>query len=145
MKKILLLIISLMMTTVSYASQEEHAGHDHGKEGSVHQLGHVSIDRRNLQVILHGEITPGKEAAIGIEAENGKVPDELRAWIGVKNGRGSVKSLLRADSHGHIYGHLEVPAKLPHGSAIWLDVRTDNGRQRVSVSIPETDHEHGDH
>jgi hypothetical protein len=146
MKRLLLIIAIALIAVSSFAAQDEHEGHDHepvhANEGEAHDLGEVSIVDITYRVTLHGEITQGTEAVISIEAEKGQSPKELRTWIGVKNGRGSVKTLLKADSHGHFHGHLEVPAKLVEGSAIWLDVRTDAGRNRGSVSIPEDEHNH---
>lgn len=149
MKRLLLILAISLMTAASFAAQDEHAGHDHASghtdEGKAHGLGQISIANITYRVTLHGEITQGTEAVISIEAEQGQSPKELRAWVGVKNGRGSVKALLRADSHGHFHGHLEVPAKLAQGSAIWLDVQTEAGRHRGSVPLPKKGHAHGSH
>ena len=145
MKKLLLITMIALMSATSFAAKDDHAGHNHTDEGIIHKLGRVSIANITYEVMLHGEITPGGAAAIQIEVEYKKAPGELRVWIGAQNGRGSVKSLLRADEHGHFHGHLEVPAKLPHGSAVWLDMVTNNGRKRGSVSIPESDHKHDEH
>lgn len=146
MKKLLIAIAAVMMTTASLAAQDDHADHGHelahANEGEAHHLGHASLAGTNYEVTLYGEITPGAEAVISIEVEQGKAPNELRTWVGVKSGRGSVKTLLQADSHGHFHGHLEVPKTLQEGSAIWIDVRTESGRKRGAVSIPETDHTH---
>ena len=146
MKKLLIVLTLSLMTSVTYAASDEHAGHHHGAghgdEGVAHDLGHVSLGGATYEVALLGEINPGAEAVISIEAHEGQAPKEMRVWIGQKNGRGSVKSLLQADSHGHFHGHLEVPAKLADGSAVWLDVRTQTGRQRASVAVPEHGHAH---
>jgi len=149
MKRLLLASAVVLMAAASPAAQDDHAGHDHAPghagEGEAQHLGQASLAGANYRVTLHGEITPGAEAVISIEVEQGKTPSELRTWVGMRNGRGSVKSLLQADSHGHFHGHLEIPAKLPEGSAIWIDVRTESGRKRGAVSIPATDHSHRDH
>ena len=149
MKRLLFIFAVALIAVSSFAAQDEHEGHDHepahANEGEAHDLGQVSIANITYQVTLHGEIKHGTEAVISIKAEKGQSPKELRTWIGVKNGRGSVKTLLKADSHGHFHGHLEVPAKLVDGSAIWLDLHTDAGRKRGSVPVPEDEHKHGDH
>ena len=146
MKKLLFVFAAALIAITSHAAQDDHADHGHESghtnEGEEHHLGLASIAGTAYQVTLHGEINAGVEAVISIEVEHGDAPDELRTWIGVKNGRGSVKTLLRADSHGHFHGHLEVPEKLTEGSAVWLDVVTANGRQRAGVSIPDADHSH---
>jgi hypothetical protein len=147
MKRLFIILAISLMTTTGFAAKDEHAGHDHepahSNEGEAHDLGHVMLGDITYEVTLHGEITPGAEAVISIEAHQDQSPKELRVWIGKKNGRGSVKSLLSGDSHGHFHGHLEVPAKLAHGSAVWIDARTEAGRERGSVAIPEG--EHADH
>lgn len=149
MKRLLLLIAITLITVSSVAARDGHEGHDHepahANEGEAHDLGQVSIADITYRVTLHGEIKQGTEAVISVEAEQGHSPKELRTWIGVKNGRGSVKTLLKADSHGHFHGHLEVPAKLAKGSEIWLDVQTEDGRKRGSVRVPEDDHAHAEH
>ncbi|MCG7898515.1 MAG: hypothetical protein JAY85_08655 [Candidatus Thiodiazotropha weberae] len=146
MKKLLLTIAVALMAATSLAAQDDHADHDHtsghASEGEEYHLGQTSLAGTHYQVTLYDEINPGTEAVISIEVEQGKAPSELRTWVGVKNGRGSVKTLLQADSYGHYHGHLEVPAKLPEGSAIWIDVRTESGRKRGAVRILETDHTH---
>ncbi len=143
MKRLLLTVAIFLMAAPSFAAQDDH-GHEHGhtNEGKAHHLGEALIADANYHVTSYGEIVPGEEAVISIEVEQGKAPSELRIWVGAKNGRGSVKTLLKADSHGHFHGHLEVPAKLPEGSAIWIDVATMSGRQRGAVSIPESEHSH---
>lgn len=149
MIRLLFICVLSLISTASVFAQGDHDHHHHASghanEGVAHALGHVSIAGITYQVTLHGEVTPGAEAVISVEAEQGQAPKELRAWVGMKNGRGSVKALLQADSHGHFHGHLEVPAKLAHGSAIWLDIQTDSGRKRGSVNVPEAGHEHGKH
>lgn len=146
MKRLLIIVAMTLVATTGFAAKDEHAGHDHepahSSEGKVHNLGNVLIGNITYEVALHGEITPGSGAVISIKAHQGLSPKELRVWIGKKNGRGSVKSLLRADSHGRFHGHLEVPAKLSQGSAIWLDVQTDAGRNRGSVVVPANEHAH---
>ena len=144
MKKLILTISAALMATAIMAGQNDHARHEHGHgdESKAHAQGLVTIADTTYRVTSHGEITPGTETAIGVKVVQGKAPGELRSWIGTRNSRGSVKALLRADSHGYFHGHLEVPVKLPQGSSIWLDVETMSGRQRGAVSIPEEKHTH---
>lgn len=149
MKRLLLLVAITLISVSSFAAQDGHEGHDHepvhANEGQAHDLGQVSIADITYRVTLHGEIKQGTEAVISVEAEQGHFPKELRTWVGVKNGRGSVKTLLRADDHRHFHGHLEVPSNLREGSAIWLDVQTEDGRKRGSVQVPEDEHTHAEH
>ena len=163
MKKLLFIIAITVMSATSFAAKAEHDDHDHesghsdehadhdhasghtdehADEGAAHDIGQVSIANIVYRVSLHGEITEGGEAVVSIEAEQGQSPKEIRVWVGTKNGRGSVKSLLRAESHGHFHGHLEVPEKLAQGSAIWLGVRTEAGPRRGSIAIPKEGHAH---
>lgn len=168
MHRFLTILTALALAAGLGAAEHDHAGHDHGggngghdhaaghgDEGKAHSLGQVAVGGATFAVTLHGEVTAGGEAVLGIAVAEGAAPAELRSWIGIRNGRGSVKALLEADDHGHYHGHLEVPESLPEDSAVWLEVVTDAGRERGSVALPEaghghdqkagTGHDHGEH
>ena len=155
--KILAVLAAVSMLAALPAAEHDHDhDHDHAHEGhagegAAREVGDVTLASVTYGISVHGSITAGGEAVISISVEEGTAPSELRAWVGVTNGRGSVKALLRADEHGGFHGHLEVPATLPEGSALWIEVATDAGRERGSVGLPAAgaegeaeghDHEH---
>ncbi|MDA3962548.1 MAG: hypothetical protein PF961_17315 [Planctomycetota bacterium] len=121
------------------AEHDEHAGHSdgaHGKEAAATAMGPANIGATTLSVSRHGPITAGQEAVIALAVTTGPKPSELRCWVGVKNGRGSVKARLEGDEHGHFHGHLEVPAVLPNDAALWLEQIDDQGeRLRTSLAL----------
>ena len=146
MKHLMTAVLLACIAGFAVAADDPHAGHaheNHGDEGVAHELGHVELGGLTFEVSTHGEVEAGGEAVVEISTHGGPAPAELRAWIGQRNGRGSVKALLQADAHGAYHGHPEVPASLPHGSSVWLDVVTAQGRKRAGLELPEEEHGHG--
>ena len=156
LRTILIPLLVLMVCGPCVAEDHGHEhgeGHGHGEEAPAIALGDVTIAGTTYSVSAHGEIHAGHEAVLSIAITAGDAPESLRAWIGVANGRGSVKALL--DGHeGHYHGHLEVPAELPEGSAVWLGVATGGERARGQVALPaahdhageeHAEHDHADH
>ena len=78
--------------------------------------------------------------------EKGAPPTVLRAWIGVKNARGSVKSKLELDKSGKTYhAHLEAPAVIPENCQFWVESSNDNGEKSLAslALVKKTgDHDH---
>ncbi|MDJ0740163.1 MAG: hypothetical protein QNJ91_10620 [Gammaproteobacteria bacterium] len=157
MQKIISMLLLISAVGVVDAADDKHRGHGHSHaghaehghtgdghagNGHAHDVGHVRIAAVTFAVATHGDVDPGGEAVVSIDAEDGDAPRELRAWVGIKSGRGSVKRLLEADGHGHFHGHLEVPSPLPAGSALWIEVVTAAGRQRASLALPGDGHAH---
>lgn len=147
------MFVLLMFAGLSAAEDDHDHDHDHDHahagHGAAKEIGDITVGSVTYGISLHGKVTAGKEAVVTISVEKGKAPGELRTWVGVKNGRGSVKALLKADKKGGFHGHLEVPATLPAGSALWIEVVTDSGRERGSVALPaagkkDQHHDHGD-
>jgi len=120
---------------------DEHDGHEHAGEGDVHHgerhdLGKVEVAGLTLSVAVLGDVEAGHEAVLDIEVTGGTCTT-LRAWIGVESGKGSMKSRIEGEA-GDFHGHVEVPATLPAGSAIWLDVEGPGGKhERTSLPMPK--------
>lgn len=148
--KMLVTVAAISLFAALPAADHDH-DHDHVHEGhsgeaKAHEIGDVTIGKTTYGVSLHGQVEAGKEAIVTIAVEEGNGAGELRVWVGIKDGRGSVKALLKPNDKGSYHGHLEVPAILSEDSALWLEVVTDEGRKRGSVDYsvkPESDdHDH---
>ena len=57
-----------------------------------------------------------------------------RGWIGVASGKGSMKSLWELDGETHLHGHVEVPATIPDGAMLWIDLEVDGATETVSIA-----------
>ncbi len=118
---------------------DDHAGHDHSKEGAheakVTDLGRVVVGGVTVAVSRHGEITAGKTIQLDLSITPAKpAPKAIRLWIGNEAGKASTKA--KADMHGD-HGHVdvEVPAPLPEGSAVWIQVDPAEGAA-TKASLP---------
>ncbi len=113
----------------------DHDDGGHGDHGDRHELGSATAGAFKVTVALFGDIAAGKEAVLDIDVEGGKV-GALRTWVGSESGTGSMKAKLDGED-GSYHGHLEVPAKLANGSAIWVEVEDIDGkRSATSFTIP---------
>ena len=127
-----------LMHAADHGHDHGHShGHSHGHNDAPAQgMGVVNLAGVQYVVASHGPIAAGKEAVLTIGVKEGSGVAELRVWVGLANGRGSVKSLLKADAHGHYHGHIETPAVFPEGAALWLEIIDAAGnRQRASLAL----------
>lgn len=155
------MILGAALSAEDHAGHDhgDHAGHDHGKEKSA-VLGDVTLGPSVLEVSSHSAFKAGAEFGLEIVIEKGSAPATLRAWVGIKNARGSVKSLLTLDKNGKGYhAHLAVPKKLPEGSKVWFEASDAEGtKSKASLALPKKEqkkdddddhdhagHDHGDH
>ncbi len=123
----------------SQSGQNDHEDHkdhkDEGQGGHVdagerYELGEANIGAFHVTVSSMGEIEPGHEGVLNLEVSGGE-PVAVRAWVGVESARGS----LRAKLYGHgkdFHGHLDVPASLPEGSALWIEIEDANGEKSTA-------------
>jgi hypothetical protein len=110
----------------------DHDEHDHGDRVD---LGKASAGSFAVTLAIFGEIEAGHEGVLDIDIEGD--PAVVRAWVGVESGKGSLKAKVDGEDGGY-HGHIEVPATLPEGSAIWIEVEdADGNKERVSFQIPE--------
>lgn len=106
--------------------------HEHGAE---HALGEVTLGGLKAQVVLLGDLTPGKEADFDVRfAAGSKRPEVLRAWIGIESGVGSMKKRFENEGDTTMHGHVEVPKVLPEGAKAWFEVETKDGPVRASIA-----------
>lgn len=113
--------------------KDVHEGHDHAKgghddgHGERHELGTADIGGFTVSVAALGDIKAGHEGVLDVEASGG-APSAVRAWVGVESAQGSLKAKL--DKEGDDYhGHVEVPATLPAGSAVWIQIEDAEGKK----------------
>jgi hypothetical protein len=115
-------------------TQEEAAegsGDEHAGEES-HDLGTAKADRFEVKVTQYGDLKAGGELAFSIEITGGST-DAVRAWIGTKDAKGSMKE--RVDG-GHGHGHVEAPDPLPEGCKLWIEIESASpGMAMVSFDL----------
>ncbi len=121
-------------------ADDDH-GHDHDADDDAHDgdaghvLGTVEIEGVVLEVTLLEPLEPGREAHLDILHVSGPSPTSVRLWIGDEAGTGAMRS--RAEEEGeHFHGHVEAPAEIGQGDALWLEVELPDGaRHRGSVGL----------
>ncbi len=128
-----------------HAAEEPTDGHAHA--GEMHPLGEVQVGATTFAVSQHGAIEPGEEIVYTLRVSQGPEPVTLRAWIGIRSGRGSMKSRLHKDAEAKVYdAHLAVPPELPEVAQLWLETVDGAGeRTRSGLDLPAEDDEHAEH
>ncbi len=126
--------------TASKTAHVSHDDHDHAGHGHHHghgerrELGKAEIGRFTVTAAVLGEINAGADSVIDVEV-SGATPSAVRAWVGVESAQGSLKARLEKAGNGY-HGHVEVPATLPDGSAIWIEIEdTDGKKSQVSFDL----------
>lgn len=103
---------------------------DHG-HGTPKPLGSMTIGAHTFEVVQLGDVKAGEEVPVELKFAAGKpLPATARAWIGVQSGEGSVKQKLDKDLHGHV----DVPAKLPADSKLWIEIEDGGKTEAKSVA-----------
>ena len=115
----------------------DHDGH-HG--GPRHELGKQTVAGNVVSVTQIGDaVVAGKavtfEIKVNPEAGGSTAkPKAVRAWVGNEKAEGSVKA--NAPWREKFYdADLEVPATLPAGSKLWVEVENDAGKHRASFDF----------
>lgn len=104
------------------------------EHGTRAELGSREAFGRTFTVVQYGEVAAGEEAAFELEFGSGKERiTTARGWIGDKSGKGSLKSLWELEGERNMHGHVEVPAPLQGGAALWIDLEVDGKTETVSV------------
>ncbi len=107
--------------------------HAHGAE---HPLGEVTVGGHKVQIVVLGDIEPGKEADFDVRFPAGsKRPETLRAWIGVESGLGSMKTKFGNEGDTVMHGHVEVPKPIPADSLVWIEIESSTGTNKASVAL----------
>jgi hypothetical protein len=111
-----------------------NAADNHGKE---HPLTKVKLREfgRLIKITQLGEIEAGKEGAVmiafNISAER---ISNVRAWIGIEGGSGSVKAKLDIEGDTKMHGHVEVPKPIPAESKWWFTFEADGKTETISTA-----------
>jgi hypothetical protein len=109
------------------AAENEH--------GARAELGERAAFGRTFGVVQFGDVRAGDEAAFELEFASGKERiTTARGWIGVASGKGSMKSLWELEGETHLHGHVEVPATIPDGAMLWIDLEVDGATETVSIA-----------
>ncbi len=113
---------------------DSKAADSHGTE---HPLLKVKLKEfgRLIKITQLGEIEAGKEGAImiafNISAER---ISNVRAWIGIEGGSGSVKAKLDIEGDTKMHGHVEVPKPIPAESKWWFTFEADGKTETISTA-----------
>jgi len=114
-------------STATGSAEREH--------GARAALGQQTAFGRTFQIVQYGDVAPGEEAAFELEFASGQERiTTARGWIGVASGKGSMKSLWELEGDANMHGHVEVPAALPEGGKLWIDLELDGETETVSVA-----------
>lgn len=108
---------------------------DHG-HGAEHPLGAMTIGAHTFQLAQFGDVVAGKEAVFELEfAKDKAVPGTVRGWVGVESGEGSMKARFGKEGDHGLHAHLQVPATLPAGSKLWIEIEENGKSTRGSAAF----------
>ena len=60
----------------------------------------------------------------------------VRAWFGLADGVGSMKTVVSIENDAY-HGHFEIPETPPEGSEVWIEIELEDGTT-VSDSAPRS-------
>lgn len=130
-------------------------GHDHGADdghghdadtghghhsGPVIELGTAHAGSFSCIVTRDGgAITPGGDAAFDATVTSASdTAVAVRFWIGAEDAKGSIKAKADIEdptgSPFRWHTHAEVPAPLPEGTKLWVEIETESG-EKLLVSF----------
>jgi len=118
------------------AATGKNMADDHG-HGTPHDLGSMTIGAHSFELVQFGKVEAGHEIAVEMTfAKDKALPGTVRAWVGVESGEGSMKAKVGkdADHPNALHGHVEVPAKIPAGSKLWLEIEENGKAERGSIA-----------
>ena len=113
---------------------DSKAADSHGKE---HPLLKVKLKEfgRLIKITQLGEIEAGKEGAIMIAFNmSADRISNVRAWIGIDSGIGSVKAKMEIEGDTKMHGHVEVPKPIPAKSKWWFTFEADGKTETISTA-----------
>jgi hypothetical protein len=88
----------------------------------------ITLAGITLDVTIQGTIAPNAMLDVNILQTAGGHASAIRLWVGDESGVGSL--ITKTHSHGATsHAHVQAPAKLPSGSAIWVEVQTPSGEK----------------
>ena len=96
--------------------------------GAAQTLGSMTVGAHTFEITQFGDVAAGKEAVFELGFPQGKaLPGTVRGWIGTEAGEGSRKNKFDKEGDAALHAHLEVPATLPAGSKLWIEIE-DGGK-----------------
>lgn len=100
--------------------------------GPMHDLGSRQAGGHTVKATQFGALKPGGETVFELVVTGGAgKPSAVRVWVGTEAGEGSAK--VKAGVDGDDYDvHVDVPATLPAGSELWVEVETAGTKATAS-------------
>lgn len=90
---------------------------------TLQRVGEVAIGGHTFRIVQDGPVVAGKQASFLLESVAVDRPlPTARVWIGVQSVEGSKKANLSKVGDGTLHGLIDVPAVLPRGAMLWLEV-----------------------
>ena len=119
-----------------HADDADEGDHDDHSHEDARDIGTKDAGPAKVNLTLYGDVKAGFEAVMDVRVENMK-PEAVRAWVGIASGEGSIRAKLDERDGGEFHGHVDVPTKLPEGSAVWIELEAPDGtRHRTSFEGP---------
>lgn len=116
-------------------SHDDGHDHDHGDDhghGAAVALGEQTVGGYTVTAIREGEARPGAEASFNVKITGGaSKPAAVRVWIGLQDGKGSMKAKADAEKDGW-HAHAEVPSPIPVGGKLWIEIEPEKGETVVA-------------
>lgn len=115
-------------------ANHDDSGHSHDHGGATHDFGVVVIEGSELSVSMSGSVEPNSQLHVDVIHLGGPIPVEIRLWVGVKSGEGSLKS--KADGNGgHWHGHVECPKSIDSETKLWIETESTD-ETRTAKALP---------
>ena len=110
-----------------------------GHGGPVIDLGTATAGAFNLKATRdQGLIEAGKDAPIDVTVTptaGAAKPTAVRFWIGTQDAKGSAKAKAEIENPAEPnrwHTHTEIPATIPDGAKLWVEVETGDGQKQVT-------------
>ena len=101
---------------------------DTGHHGEQLDLGQAELGAFPVTAKRGKQLQPGAELDVDLEFPAGTaLPPVVRAWVGVQDATGSMRTKLGKEGDRVMHGHLEVPKPLPAGSRLWVEIEPAAG------------------
>ena len=105
----------------------------------MRMLGEQTVDGMTVKASRDDvEFTAGGEAPIDVWVDGGDGKGvgvtAVRFWIGTEDGRGSVKAKAAIEGD-HWHTHAEIPATLPEGAKLWVEIERGDERSTTSFDL----------
>ncbi len=150
-----IILTALLALGAPLCAADDHAGHDHAAGAHAHAhaegkpIGSVTIGTQAVAVAAEGAVPLSGEWHLDLTVTPAQpAPQAVRVWVGIENGRGSVKAKAEAEGTTGAYeAHVDVPATLPNGARLWISIDDATGQSaKGALALPATAaaHQEGD-